>query len=261
MPAPEHLPLVTVQEIGIDFGRRPILRNVNFSLNPGEIVTLIGPNGSGKTTLVRIVLGLIRPGIGTVSRRTGIRIGYMPQKLTIDRVLPLSVERFLGINSHVGQKNIVSALDEVGASHVARQPIQAISGGELQRVLLARALLREPDLLVLDEPVQGVDVTGQHDLYDLIGRVRDRHQCGVLLVSHDLHLVMAATDTVICLNQHICCSGRPEAVVKDPAYIELFGPEAARKLAVYTHHHDHVHDVHGDVVTSTNDLASGDSHG
>jgi zinc transport system ATP-binding protein len=201
-------------------------------------VTLVGPNGAGKTTLLRILLGLQRPSAGSAWRRPGLRIGYLPQRLAIDETLPLTVRRLLALAGPAGKERIDAALAEVGAKPLASMPVQALSGGELQRVLLARALLREPDLLVLDEPVQGVDVTGQGELYALIRHIRDRRGCGVLLVSHDLHLVMAASDEVVCLNRHVCCSGHPETVTRHPAYRALFGDA----IAVYAHHHDHVHD-------------------
>jgi zinc transport system ATP-binding protein len=220
---------------------------LGFSVEAGQIVTLIGPNGAGKTTLVRAVLGLLKPHRGKVWRKPKLRIGYMPQKIQVDATLPLSVLRFLSLVPGVDRAAALSALQEVGAEQVIDSPIQTISGGEMQRVLLARALLREPQLLVLDEPVQGVDVVGQTELYNLITRLRDRHGCGVLMVSHDLHLVMSATDQVVCLNRHVCCSGHPEQVSNDPAFVELFGQNAP-SLAVYHHHHDHSHDLHGSVV-------------
>jgi zinc transport system ATP-binding protein len=218
-----------------------------LEVRDGEIVTLIGPNGSGKTSLVRVILGLLAPSVGRVRRRPGLRIGYMPQRLHVDPVLPLSVRRFLLLGGRCPEARLQATLKEVGALHVIEHPIQAVSGGELQRILLARALLREPPLLVLDEPVQGVDVNGQIELYELISRIRQRHGCGILMVSHDLHLVMASTDHVTCLNHHVCCSGTPEVVSRDPAYLGLFGA-ATGKLAVYTHHHNHAHDLHGNVV-------------
>ena len=247
--APRLAPrLAEVAGVEVVFAGHRILNDVALTVEPREIVTLIGPNGSGKTTLVRVVLGLLAPDRGRVFRRPGLRIGYMPQGLAIEDTLPLTVERFLRLGGPAEPGALQAALDEVGAGRLAASPVQAISGGEMQRVLLARALLREPDLLVLDEPVQGVDVTGQAELFDLITRIRDRRGCGVLMVSHDLHLVMVSTDTVVCLNHHVCCTGHPETVTRDPAYLELFGPLAARGLAVYTHDHDHHHGVDGEVL-------------
>ena len=239
--------LIRLDGVAVSFNGQPVLDNVQLSVQPGEIVTLIGPNGAGKTTLVRVVLGLLQPDSGNVRRAPRLRIGYMPQKLHVDATLPLSVLRFLRLVPGVDRSAAAAALAEVGASQVIDSPLQSISGGEMQRVLLARALLREPQLLVLDEPVQGVDVAGQAELYRLISRLRERHGCGVLMVSHDLHLVMSATDQVVCLNRHVCCSGHPEQVSGDPAFIELFGQDA-KSLAVYHHHHDHDHDLHGGVV-------------
>lgn len=239
--------LIRLDGVAVSFNGQAVLDDVQLSVQPGEIVTLIGPNGAGKTTLVRVVLGLLQPERGNVRRAPRLRIGYMPQKLHVDATLPLSVLRFLRLVPGVDRKRALAALAEVGAEQVIDSPLQSISGGEMQRVLLARALLREPQLLVLDEPVQGVDVAGQAELYRLISRLRERHGCGVLMVSHDLHLVMSATDQVVCLNRHVCCSGHPEQVSGDPAFIELFGQDA-KSLAVYHHHHDHDHDLHGGVV-------------
>ncbi|KAF1070117.1 MAG: Zinc import ATP-binding protein ZnuC [Pseudomonas citronellolis] len=242
-------PLIRLQGVGVQYAGQAVLQDIDLTLGAGEIVTLIGPNGAGKTTLVRSVLGLLKPDHGSVWRRPKLSIGYMPQKLHVDPTLPLSVLRFLRLVPGVAREQALSALQEVGAPHVLDKPLQSISGGELQRVLLARALLRKPQLLVLDEPVQGVDVAGQAELYRLITRLRDRLGCGVLMVSHDLHLVMSTTDQVVCLNRHVCCSGHPEQVSGDPAFVELFGQDA-RSLAVYHHHHDHAHDLHGEVVKS-----------
>jgi zinc transport system ATP-binding protein len=246
MPPDATSPLIRAGGINKTLGGRAVLSGVEIAVRRGEIVTLIGPNGAGKTTLLRILLGLLPPDRGTVERAPELRIGYMPQRIVIDDLLPLPVRRFLELGRPGGA--IKAALDEVKAPHVIDQSIQAISGGELRRVLLARALLRDPDLLVLDEPVQGVDVIGQGDLFRLILAIRERRGCGVLMVSHDLHLVMAATDTVLCLNGHVCCTGRPEAVSRHPEYIALFGAREADALALYTHHHDHVHDAEGHVV-------------
>lgn len=239
--------LIRLDGVGVNFSGNAVLQDVQLALTAGEIVTLIGPNGAGKTTLVRAVLGLLKPDHGQVWRKPRLRVGYMPQKLHVEPTLPLSVLRFLRLVPGVDRARAEAALAEVGAAQVIDSPLQKISGGELQRVLLARALLRQPELLVLDEPVQGVDVAGQSELYRLIGVLRQRYGCGVLMVSHDLHLVMSATDRVICLNHHVCCSGHPEQVSNDPVFRQLFGQDA-RTLAVYHHHHDHAHDLHGSVV-------------
>jgi zinc transport system ATP-binding protein len=238
--------LIRLQGVSVTRSGQSVLDNIQLSVSSGEIVTLIGPNGAGKTTLVRAVLGLLKPDAGSVWRKPKLRVGYMPQKLHVDPTLPLSVLRFLRLVPGVDRNTALAALVEVGAEKVIDSPLQGISGGEMQRVLLARALLREPELLVLDEPVQGVDVAGQAELYALITQLRNRHKCGVLMVSHDLHLVMSTTDQVVCLNRHVCCSGHPEQVSNDPAFVELFGQNAP-SLAIYHHHHDHAHDLHGGV--------------
>lgn len=243
-------PLLTVENVNFAIRGNPILLDVDLRVTAGEIVALIGPNGAGKSTLVRIVLGLLHPDSGQVRLKPELRVGYMPQRLTVADTLPLTVQRFVTLGTPAPRERVRTALTEVGAAHVLDAPVQAISGGELQRVLLARALLREPDLLVLDEPIQGVDLNGQYELYDLISGLRRQRGCGILIVSHELHLVMAATDQVICLNRHVCCSGHPDHVARNPAYLELFGIEGARNLAIYHHHHNHRHDLHGTVVTA-----------
>jgi zinc transport system ATP-binding protein len=240
--------LIRVERACYAAGRTEILHEVDLALTPGELVTLVGPNGAGKTTLVRLVLGLVAPTRGRVWRRPGLVVGYMPQKLAIDPGLPITVRRLLSLARGSRGGDLAEALREVGAAHLIDSPVQSLSGGETQRVLLARALLRRPHLMVLDEPVRGVDVGGQVELYRLIADLRRRHGCAVLLVSHDLHLVMAATDRVVCLNHHVCCEGHPETVSAHPEYRALLGPGAGEALAVYTHRHDHVHGLAGEVV-------------
>ncbi len=244
---PAGPPLVAATGLSVRLGGRVILDRADLEVRPGEIVTLIGPNGAGKTTLVRAVLGLVRPAAGTVRRRPGLRIGYMPQRLTVDATLPLTVRRFLGLWRPAPAGRIAAVLAEAGVEHLADRPVQAVSGGELQRVMLARALVGDPDLLVLDEPDQAVDVHGQAELFGRIEALRRERGCGVLLVSHDLHTVMARTDRVLCLNRHVCCSGTPEDVSRHPEYHALFGRHAA-ELAVYVHHHDHAHAGDGTVL-------------
>lgn len=247
----DQRPLVELINVSKSFRDRAVLQNINLTVHAGEIVTLIGPNGAGKSTLMRVALGLLAADCGQVFRADGLRIGYMPQKIHVDEILPLTVRRFLSLHPRSDQQSIEDVLAETRTGHVVDLPIQKISGGEMQRILLARALIGEPDLLVLDEPVQGVDVSGQGELYKLIDTIRKRHGCGVLMVSHDLHMVMAATDRVVCLNHHVCCSGTPQAVGRDPSFRALFGATAA-SFALYAHHHDHGHDhghnLHGDVV-------------
>ncbi|MDM3870807.1 zinc ABC transporter ATP-binding protein ZnuC [Porticoccus sp. W117] len=234
--------LVSLKGVSVSFGKKNVLENVDLCVEKRRIVTLIGPNGSGKTTLVKVLLGLQEVSSGRVQRATDMRIGYMPQKLHIDSTMPLTVGRFLGLSGANAQQ-CREALQRVAVAHLVESPVYGLSGGEMQRVLLARALSNKPDLLVLDEPVQGVDLAGQELLYQLIGQLRDELGCGVLMVSHDLHLVMAATDEVVCLNKHVCCHGSPQSVTANPAYLQLFGD----KTAFYNHVHDHSHDLHGEV--------------
>jgi zinc transport system ATP-binding protein len=243
-------PLLSLDSIRLQRDSRTILDGVSLRIRAGEIHTVIGPNGAGKTSLVRVALGLLPADAGLRRVRPGLRIGYMPQRLDINPALPLTVQRFLQLaRSGLDSEDLAKALAEVGAHSLAKTAVSKLSGGELQRVLLARALLRQPELLVLDEPAQGVDITGQEELYTLITRVRDQRGLGVLMVSHDLHLVMAATDHVLCLNQHVCCEGHPESVSAHPEYQRLFGIQGSKGLAVYSHHHDHHHDTHGSVCT------------
>lgn len=246
--AHSHEPLIKLDKVNLHFGQNHVLQDISTELHKGCITTLIGPNGAGKTTLVRVVLGLIKPNSGELWKEKGLRIGYMPQKLQIDQTFPLTVERFLKTAQACSQDQMRETLEDVGAASLLKQSIHSLSGGEMQRVLLARALLRDPQLLVLDEPVQGVDINGQLELYNLISRIRDERGCGVLMVSHDLHLVMASTDHVVCINHHVCCSGHPEHVTNDPSFTELFGIKGSEQLAVYSHHHNHSHNEHGDIV-------------
>ena len=237
--------LISARGLEFSRGRRHILQHVDLDLNPGEIVTLIGPNGAGKTTLVRMMLGLVQPDSGTVYRQKSLVVGYAPQRFDVDPAIPLSVSRFLMLGRAASPPEIGTVLKEVGAGGLAQRQLARLSGGELQRVVLARALLRNPGLLVLDEPVRGVDFAGEAELYKLIGAIRDRRGVGVLLVSHDLHVVMAQSDRVICLNGHVCCHGQPQRVAQHPEYARLFGPAAASAIGIYQHNHDHAHDLTG----------------
>lgn len=245
---PAARPLIEAKGLGVQRGGRWLVRGVDLAIRPGEIVTLIGPNGSGKSTTVKALLGILPPSVGSVERRPGLSVGYLPQRLTIDWTMPLTVRRLLTLTGRHGAAETEAALAEVGIAHLAGRPVQQLSGGEFQRALLARALIRRPDLLVLDEPVQGVDFAGEIALYELIRDIRARLGCGILMISHDLHIVMGQTDTVVCLNGHVCCSGTPQAVTESPEYRALFGAQAAAALAIYRHHHDHVHLDDGRVV-------------
>lgn len=233
--------LITASNAGARFGGTDVLNSVDLAISAGEIVTIVGPNGSGKSTLLRMLIGAIQPSSGTIRRRTGLRIGYVPQKLALDATLPITVERFLSLPKRSSSKRIERALEEVDMSAHAQAQVASLSGGQIQRVLLARALLSEPDILVLDEPTQGLDQHGISDFYAMIEEVRAALGCAVLMVSHDLHVVMRASDRVICLNGHICCQGAPTDVSASAEYQALFGERDAAALALYRHHHDHAH--------------------
>lgn len=239
--------LVTLQDVQLRYGPRLVLSQINLEIHRREITTVIGPNGAGKSCLVKLVTGLATPTEGRVFRNSTLKIGYMPQFLALDRSMPIKVGRFLSLVERDKTRRR-SVLERLEIMHLAAMQIQSLSGGEFQRVLLARAILRRPDLLVLDEPLQGVDVNGQIALYRLIASLRGELDCAILMVSHDLHLVMAQTDKVICLNQHVCCYGRPESVSQHPEYLKLFGSRAAEDIAIYSHQHDHLHDIHGNIV-------------
>ncbi|WP_159738775.1 zinc ABC transporter ATP-binding protein ZnuC [Vibrio atypicus] len=254
--------LVELTDICVQFDERKVLDRVSLQLKRGEITTLIGPNGAGKSTLVKVLLGLQKRFSGKISRTKNLKIGYVPQRLKLNDSLPLNVDRFLRLSDSYSQQEIAEALKLVGAEHLQLANMHSLSGGENQRVLLARALLKRPDLLVLDEPAQGVDVQGQIDLYDLIDTIRHRFNCAVFMVSHDLHLVMAKTDDVICLHHHICCSGSPASISQHPSYIALFGHGHQEALALYNHQHTHHHhDLSGQPVSGDASSCSHHSHG
>lgn len=237
----KNSPLVSLNDAGVERAGRWLVRGINLTVQAGEIVTLIGPNGSGKSTTAKMALGILKPDEGQVSCLPGLKVGYVPQKMSLDWTMPLSVERFMRLTQRVKPTELEAALEQTGISALRHSEVRDLSGGEFQRTLLARAIARKPDLLVLDEPVQGVDFAGENALYELISTIRDHIGCGVLLISHDLHVVMAATDRVVCLNGHVCCQGTPSAVATSPEYQRLFGEWAAAGLAVYEHHHDHTH--------------------
>lgn len=237
-------PLIEGLGLSLKFGNRVILDNVDIDVMPGEIVTLIGPNGAGKSSLVRVLLGLQKLSGGRIKRKANLRVGYVPQRFPLTPNVPIDVKRLLSLTLRAAPADIDAVLAETGIAHLKDASVASLSGGEVQRALLARALLRRPELLVLDEPVQAVDFIGETKLYELISQIRRLHGCGILMVSHDLHMVMAESDRVICLNGHICCEGGPETVRHDPEFIKLFGPQAARVIAAYSHHHDHDHESH-----------------
>ena len=235
-------PLLSVEALSVKVAGRLLLDDVNLEINAGEIVTLIGPNGAGKSTLLRAIIGAQPIAGGKITRKPGLRIGYTPQKLHLEKTIPITVSRFLSLAGHLPKGARAKVLAQAGVEDLRDTQMADLSGGELQRVLLARALLQEPDLLILDEPTQGLDQPGEARFYKLLAEVQHETGVAVFMVSHDLHVVMAESDRVICLNGHVCCTGAPAQVSADPAYQALFGARAG--LALYEHHHDHDHD-HG----------------
>ena len=233
--------LLSATAIDLAYAGQRVLRGVSLSIAKGEIVTIVGPNGSGKSTLLRVLIGALKPDKGLVTRASGLKIGYVPQRLHIDPTLPMTVRRFLDLPKPVPQGDAIAALDRAGVPGVIGQQMASLSGGQFQRMLLARAVLGGPDILMLDEPTQGLDQPGSASFYRQIEELRNRLGCAVLMVSHELHVVMSASDRVICLNGHVCCEGTPEVVSAAPAYRELFGTGTGGALALYRHDHDHHH--------------------
>jgi zinc transport system ATP-binding protein len=238
--------LVKLNNVGFRQNKKWLVEGVSLEVKKGKIITLIGPNGSGKSTTAKIALGIYKDIEGSVEKHTN-KVGYVPQKITIDWTLPLRVKDFMILTEVLKEEEIDDALSLTGVMHLKNKNLGNLSGGEFQRVLLARAISKKPELLVLDEPVQGVDYTGEIALYELIKKISDTLNCGILLISHDLHTVMTATDHVVCLNGHVCCSGSPKDIVKNNEYKSLFGDRASQILSIYEHKHDHVHSNDGDI--------------
>jgi len=242
----ENSTLVKLNNAGFKQNDKWLVEGVSLTVKKGKIVTLIGPNGSGKSTTAKIALGIYKNIEGSVEKYTN-KVGYVPQKISIDWTLPLRVYDFMLLTENIKDEAIDEALTLTGVIHLKNKNLGNLSGGEFQRVLIARAISKKPELLVLDEPVQGVDYTGEIALYELIKRISDTLNCGILLISHDLHTVMTATDHVVCLNGHVCCSGSPMDVAKNNEYKTLFGEQASQILSVYEHKHDHVHSEKGEI--------------
>ncbi|WP_375173646.1 ATP-binding cassette domain-containing protein [Pseudooceanicola sp.] len=234
--------LFEFNDVSVRFGDATVLDRVSVNVDAGEIVTIVGPNGSGKSTMLRVLIGSLKPTSGAVTRQKGLRIGYVPQRVHLDPTLPITVSRLLRLRRNVGQAAIRDAMAKAGIEDLADRQMNVLSGGQFQRVMLARALLSNPQLLVLDEATQGLDQPGTAAFYERIEAVRQETNCGVLMVSHDLHVVMSASDRVICLNAHICCQGEPSHVASAPEYRALFGAGTKGTMALYTHHHDHNHE-------------------
>ena len=238
--------LVKLENAGVYRSSKWLVRGISLEINQGQIATLIGPNGSGKTTTAKMILNIMNADEGMVSGNAD-KMAYVPQKINIDWTMPLRVIDFMKITSSLNNNQITESLNMTGVDKLLYNQIHSLSGGEFQRVLIARAIAKKPDLLVLDEPVQGVDFNGEIALYNLIKEISVNLNCGILLISHDMHFVMSTTDHVICLNGHICCSGSPSNVVKNPEYIKLFGQHNSETLAYYQHQHDHSHNHDGSI--------------
>ena len=238
--------LVKMENAGVYLNNKWLVKDVTLNIEKGKIITLIGPNGSGKTTTAKIALGLYKNISGKVEKYTK-KIAYVPQKISIDWTLPIRVFDFMNLTSDLQNNETNEALEITGAKHLINNDLKSLSGGEFQRVLMARAIAKKPDLLVLDEPDQGVDFTGEIELYELIKKISETLKCGILLISHNLHVVMSKTDHVVCLNGHVCCSGSPISVANNKKYQELFGEDVSKILSIYEHKHDHKHSADGSV--------------
>ena len=235
--------LISAEGISVQYGARRVLQHMNFSIDVGEVVTIVGPNGAGKSVFLRVLIGAEQPSEGRVNRTHGLAIGYVPQRLSIGQTMPMSVARFLALSGSQNASTNQAMLARVGIPDRAKEQMASLSGGEFQRVLLAHALLGEPQVLILDEPTQGLDQPAVAAFYRLIEEVRDELGCAILMVSHDLNVVMRRSDRVICLNGHICCEGTPSDVSLAPEYQALFGVDNEGALALYHHEHDHTHDT------------------
>ncbi|AIL65631.1 Zinc import ATP-binding protein ZnuC [Rickettsiales bacterium Ac37b] len=235
--------VLKLEDVFFSYNKQTVLEKINFTIYSGQIITIIGPNGGGKTTLAKLVLNLLKPNKGTVKLEKNISLGYMPQRISLTHLMPLTVARFLGlsINDRCNHYSIEEIANMLKISYLLNKQIYNLSGGELQKIIFACSLINKPDLLVLDEPIQGIDITGQMEFYTMIERIRDIYKIAILMISHDLYMVMKATNHVICLNKHICCEGTPENISKHSSYIDLFGQHAINKIAVYQHYHDHKH--------------------
>ena len=246
--------LVEMINVGIKRQNKWLVKDISLEVNRGEILTLIGPNGSGKTTTIKLVSGILMPDEGTINSQKDIKLSYVPQNINVDWTIPIDVEYFMRLTNSIDKKNILKSLNLAGVDHLINEQIQTLTGGEFQRVLISLAIAREPDLLILDEPLQGLDYNGEKLLYNLINKIKDEIKCGIILVSHNLHMVMATTDHVICLNGHICCSGTPDIVSQSKEYIELFGTRQFEGLAFYTHKHNHKHKTDGSLIENSKDV-------
>ncbi len=242
--------LISIEKLSVKYGSNTVLRAVDLEISSGEIVTIVGPNGSGKTSLLKAIIGAVQPADGEVKLKPKLKIGYIPQRLNFDSTLPLTVERFMHLTEKINKKDCTAALKTAGVPELQKKQMSNLSGGQFQRVLLARALLGSPEILILDEATQGLDQPGSAAFYRQIEDVRRNTGCAILMISHDLHVVMSASDRVVCLNGHVCCAGTPSAVASTPEYKELFGAGTDGALALYRHDHDHKHDLASNKATT-----------
>ena len=239
--------IISAEHISHRFNNRVVLDQVSLEVKKGDFITIIGPNGAGKSTLLKCLMGLITPDHGEIKRKPNSRIGYIPQRMAINPSLPITVARFIGLNkSQASTQNMTALIEDLGIKTLADKPIHSLSGGEWQRVLLARALQDDPEAIILDEPAQNLDISGQLQFYKTLDAIHQRRGIAILMVSHDLHMVMASTQQVVCLYHHICCSGAPQTVARDPEFAHLFGQDMAKMMAIYQHQHDHDHHHHHD---------------
>ena len=248
--------LISIQNLNINFNEYKILKNINFDIYSKQIITIIGPNGAGKSTLIKTILGFIQPSFGNIVKHPSLKIGYVPQKISFPEQIPITVSKFLNLNNKTKKPfntDNTGLNTELKIEHLLNKSIHKLSGGELQRILLAKALYNKPNLLILDEPTQSIDLNGQAEFYKLCSYLQQQLNCAILMASHDLHIVMSGINSVICLNKHICCHGLPTAVSQHPEFIQLFGAKVADGLAVYTHNHDHQHDLEGNIVHDCHD--------
>lgn len=234
--------LIETSELSFKVRSKWILDHVSLTVEENDFITIVGPNGAGKTTLLKLILGITKPTKGSVTKHSNLRIGYVPQRFTPDPILPINVEYFLSLSPNYKKENLKDIFKLSQIDHLLKNDLYTLSGGEMQRVLMARAMLNDPNLLILDEPAQNLDISGQLNLYKLIQNIHQERKCAILMVSHDLHMVMAQTNQVYCLYHHICCSGKAEQVMKDQKFLDIFGDDFAKMMTVYQHHHTHEHD-------------------
>ena len=234
--------LISAKNVSVLKHQKSILDNIDIQINKNDFITIIGPNGAGKTMLLKCLMGFYKPTSGRIERKEKLKIGYMPQSISIINTMPITVKDFITVRKEYDDISLNKVITEVNIGEIVYKQLSVLSGGEMQRVLLARSLLNNPDLLILDEPAQNLDISGQLNFYKLIQEIYSKRDISILMVSHDLHLVMVSTKKVLCLYKHICCSGEPQQIAKDPEFLSMFGKDMANMMSIYQHSHDHNHD-------------------